>query len=222
MIKTVVFDLDDTLYSELEFVISGFGAVNDYVSKEYSTHGYFEKAKSLFDKGERGTIFNLAMDELGVKYDLTIIETLVKIYREHIPNISLHNDAKWALDQYRGKKKLAIITDGNLVTQENKVESLDISHMFDMILYTDLYGRENWKPSPFPYKKIMEHTGCLGSEQLYVGDNPNKDFIAAKLLEWKTIQVCRPDGIYADAVVNGTHEASMKISSLYELTEFAG
>ena len=33
--KVVVFDLDDTLYKEIEFVKNGFNSVSDYLSKKF-------------------------------------------------------------------------------------------------------------------------------------------------------------------------------------------
>ena len=219
MIKVIVFDLDDTLFPEREFVRSGFQAVGHWMLKKYSVTGFFAAAWSLFEQGKRGQIFNLSLEQLGVEYEPLIIQQLLQVYREHQPKLSLHRDARWAIDYFRGSKQLGIITDGYLTTQRNKVAALEIENNFDIIIYSDLYGRENWKPSPVPYLKVMDFIGGRGSECLYVGDNPHKDFVTAKKLGWITIRICRQDGEYSSVTVEAEYEADLTIFSLTELDE---
>ena len=217
MIKALVFDLDDTLFPEHEFVQSGFQAVGDWISEKYSIPGFFEVAWKLFAAGKRGNIFNLTLEDLGIEYEPFMIQKLLQIYREHQPTLFLHNDARWAINYFKDNQRLGIITDGYLTTQQNKVSALEIEQNFEIIVYTDLYGRENWKPSPFPYLKVMELTGCQGSECVYVGDNPRKDFVTAKKLGWLTIQICRQGGEYSTVRSEPGYEADRTILSLTEL-----
>ncbi len=80
-----------------------------------------------------------------------------------------------------------------------------------------MYGRENWKPSQLSYNKIMEAVRCRGSECIYVADNPRKDFVTAKRLDWMTVQIYREGGEYSSVTTETSHEADIKISSLTEL-----
>ncbi len=217
MIKVVVFDLDDTLFPEHQFVISGFSAVSHWLATKYSVPDFFEVACHFFQQGIRQNIFNLALLELRGEYEPTIIQELVDIYRQHVPTISLYDDAKWAINYFKKYKKLGIITDGYLPTQQRKIEALDINSCFDVIIYSELYGRENWKPSPLSYQKIMEFLGCQGNECVYIGDNPVKDFVTARKLDWLTIQICREGGEYCNITPQKSHEANLKIKSLMEL-----
>lgn len=219
MIKTVVFDLDDTLYPERDYVLSGFSAVNDWFRQHLAVEGFFETAKKLYLDGSRGNIFDLTLQHLKLEDSSAMIQSLIKVYREHKPKISLFNDAKWALGYFRNIKKLGLLTDGYLVSQKNKVASLGIENYFNIVIYSDLYGRNNWKPSQLPYLKIMETLGFLGPEYVYVGDNPAKDFVSAKKLGWQTIQISRPGGEYSSHVPDQIFDAQKKISSLYELKE---
>ena len=197
MIKLLVFDLDDTLFPEREFVRSGFQAVGAWMLNKYSVAGFFEVAWKFFKDGKRGKIFNLTLEQLGVEYGPPMIQELLQIYREHKPTLSLYNDAQWAINYFKKDKQLGIITDGYSITQRNKVEALKIEANFDTVIYSDLYGRENWKPSPVPYLKVMELTGCKGAECIYIGDNPRKDFVTAKNLDWMTVKICREEGEYS-------------------------
>jgi putative hydrolase of the HAD superfamily len=218
MIKAVIFDLDDTLFPEHEFVRSGFKAVSNWVFEKYGWENFLKTAWQLFEAGKRGKIFNDALDILNVEYNSILIGELLEIYREHQPNICLHQDAQWALDYFQASdKQLGIITDGYLITQQNKVKALEIENKLDMLVYSDLYGRENWKPSELPYLKIMELSQLQGCECLYIGDNPRKDFVTANKLNWLTIQICRQDGEYSEVTGENGYEANYRISSLFEL-----
>lgn len=217
MIKIIVFDLDDTLFPEREFVRSGFQAVGEWILNKYGVPGFFEVAWKFFAQGNRGKIFNLVLAEIGIEDNPQIIQELLQIYREHKPQISLFSDARWAIDYFKGHKKLAAITDGYLITQRNKVAALEIASSFEAIVYSDEYGRENWKPSPVPYLKVMELTGFQGSECVYVGDNPHKDFVTAKKLSWLTVQIDRQDGEYSKNRPTPGYEADRTILSLTEL-----
>ena len=217
MIKIIVFDVDDTLFPEREFVRSGFQAVGEWILNKYAVPRFFEFAWKFFVQGNRGKIFNLVLAEIGIEDDPQIIQELIEIYRKHKSQISLYSDARWAIDYFKDHKKLGAITDGYLTTQRNKVEALHIANSFDTIIYSDEYGRENWKPSPVPYLKVMELTGFQGSECVYVGDNPHKDFVTAKKLSWLTVQIKRQNGEYSQTLAAPGYEADRTILSLAEL-----
>lgn len=219
MTKVVVFDLDDTLFPERQFVISGFQAVSDWILSKYSVPGFDVTAESLFKEGCRGNIFDNALAQLNIKYDASLIEEMIKIYRGHKPNISLYNDAEWAISFFRTNTRLGIITDGYLITQQNKVASLGIEAMFDVIVYSDAFGRKNWKPSKVPYLNLMKSLGCTGEHCYYIGDNPAKDFVEAKKLGWQTVQIYRGEGEYSLLICDKAHEAHYKINSLFQLRE---
>lgn len=217
MIRAIVFDLDDTLYPEHEYVLSGFQAVGEWIEEKYSIQNFFQVAEDFFLKGERGNIFNLALHELGTSNVEELVPKLVKVYREHSPDIALFEDARWALEHFRPLKKLGIITDGYLVTQKNKVAALKIEDLFDIIIYTDEFGKEHWKPSETPYRKVMESLSFAGNECAYIADNPKKDFVTARALGWTTIHIRRPSGEYTHHVPAEGYEADKEISSLFEL-----
>lgn len=217
MIKCVVFDLDDTLFPEHEFVMSGFRAVGEWIFQQYTVTGFYDLARQLFEQGKRGNIFNIALEQLAINCETNLIHELVWVYRNHKPEIVLYDDALWAIEYLRLHKLLGIITDGFLQTQRNKVASLDIERYFDAIIYSDEYGRESWKPSQVPYLKLMESLGCRGNECIYVGDNPTKDFVTAKKMGWNTIKISRSQGEYSNIKIERNYEADFKITTLFEL-----
>jgi putative hydrolase of the HAD superfamily len=120
-IRGVVFDLDDTLYPEREFVLSGFRAAAELFEIRHGFGGLFEAAGELFEKGCRGTIFNDALRFLGIEPVPRLVEALVEQYRAHRPKICLYPDGDWALTALRSTCQLAILSDGYLEVQERKL-----------------------------------------------------------------------------------------------------
>lgn len=218
MIKAVVFDMDDTLYPEKEFVKSGFKAIDVFLCNK-GIEGFYKKAIELFEKDFKGKIFDEVLDALNVSYDNTYIEKLIEVYRNHEPKIQLSPDTKQVLKVLGEKYSLALITDGYLQTQRNKVKSLGIESYFDKIVFTDEYGRENWKPSKLPYEIVKKHFDINHNDLVYIGDNVKKDFISAKKLGWTTIQVEREDGVYSNIEVDSEYKAHYQVTSLLEVIE---
>jgi len=156
----VVFDLDDTLYPEHNFVLSGFREVDRHLSQNYQLSGFYDLAKALFQTGLRGTIFDEAVNRLSRNGARTqererLISELVSVYRGHDPDIELFEDANWALNYFRSRRQTALLSDGYLLSQQKKITALGIADQFDAIILSDEYGRSSWKPSPVPYLKCM-------------------------------------------------------------------
>ena len=220
MYRIVVFDLDDTLYSEREYVFSGFATVSEWIANTYDLNGFYEFAVKSFLAGSRGNIFNLFLEqkELLVKDIGLVVQAMVKQYREHQPRITIFEDAMWALEYLGQFVKLALITDGYLEVQQRKVKALGLNHRFEKIVYSDSFGRENWKPSPRPYLEVMKHFGN-NNEYIYIGDNVTKDFVTANKLGWNTININKGTGEYSDCLpVHSDYQAKHKIQSLYEIS----
>ncbi|MGN7941322.1 MULTISPECIES: HAD family hydrolase [Bacillaceae] len=216
--KAMIFDLDDTLFAEKDYIFSGFLAVDKAVQKKLSVSGFYKIAIELFEEGERKYIFNRALDRLNVNYNNKLIHSLLKTYRTHLPDIQLLNDAKWVIENLHDSVKLGIISDGYIDAQYNKVKALNLKNMFHSIILSDRFGRENWKPSKVPYLHVcmalqVEHKDCI-----YIGDNLSKDFITAKSLGWKTVYIERRHGMYPNIIVDEEYQAHYKISDLKELS----
>ena len=220
MTPVIVFDLDDTLYLERDFQFSGFQAVADWLCEFHQIQGFFDVATTLFEQGQRGVIFNLALERLGVEYDSGMIQSLVNVFRNHVPDLTLCEDALWAIQYLRSKDvRSAIITDGFFQTQVNKIQALGLNDIFELIIFTDEYGRERWKPDPFSYRMIMDRLKCQAGECIYIGDNPLKDFVTAKRLGWRTVRIRRNRGEHYNVTVTPQLDADITISTLFELGE---
>ena len=219
MIKAIIFDLDDTLYDEMQFVKGGFRAVSAYLIKNYKIKEEIVNnlLLEILEKHGRGKIFNITLNKLGIK-DEKLIPILVDVYRNHIPNISLYPQVEKILKTLKKQKyKIGLITDGNPYVQRSKVRALRINNYFDCMIFSDDYGIEKRKPDLFPYKKSLKELDIDAKETIYVGDNPYKDFFGAKKIGIHTVRLKK--GYYKEVKLEKTYEANHQIAELNELLE---
>jgi putative hydrolase of the HAD superfamily len=217
MRRVVVFDLDDTLFPEWQFVLSGFRAVDKWLRDTRGVSGFYDHAKALFDARSRGPMFDLVLARLGCSVDNRLTDELVKIYREHRPVLTLYEDARWAIDVFHARGSLGLISDGYLGVQQNKLAALHIAGAFQAVVFSDALGRHCWKPSPRPYQRIMELIPGPSSDFVYIADNPTKDFITARRLGWQTIHIARRDAVYHGVEAASEFQADAVVTSLFEL-----
>jgi len=199
MITTVVFDLDDTLYDEIDFCRSGFRAGAQFIATLSDKHTPDDILATIWDcfiTGDHDSTFDAALRRLGIPYDLNIIGKLVEIYRTHTPTLTLPAESRATLDALTDKYTLGLLTDGYMPTQRLKVQALGIEHYFTAIVYTEELGREFWKPSPRGFEKLIELLHARPEQMAYIADNETKDFIAPNQLGMLTIQLLRPRGLY--------------------------
>ncbi len=191
-LKAVVFDLDDNLYGEKEYIKSGYRAVAKVIPGVYNAADKlwtaFEDKKSAID--EVLLAESIYTDELKQK--------CLSIYRTHIPEIHLYEGVENLFETLRKKGlKLGIITDGRPEGQRAKIKSLNLEAYVDNIIITDeLGGIEFRKPNEKAFYLMREQLGIDFSEMCYVGDNIKKDFIAPDKLGMKSIRILNNDGLY--------------------------
>ena len=203
-IKGVIFDLDDTLYSEKQYVRSGYKKIGDYLGREDAE----EKLWSYFENGRKS--IDEYLSEIGEEDKRA---DCLKIYREQVPEITLYEGVVEMIEELKAKCiKVGIITDGRPEGQRNKIKALGLDSLIDDIIITDeLGGIQFRKPCDIAFR-IMQNRWRLPYEQIvYVGDNPNKDFQACRQLgmRWKYFR--NDDGLYFDGETAG-------MSSILEFT----
>ncbi|MDE6029925.1 MAG: HAD-IA family hydrolase [Clostridiales bacterium] len=195
MIKAVVFDLDDTLYPEYDYVLSGFGAAGDTAQKQYGIAGAKDELAALFAQS-RDKVFDRFAQNHGL--DRACVDSMVEVYRTHTPNLVLSDEVRQTLIELRNRGyKLGIITDGRPNGQRAKIDALGLNELVDEIIITDELGTDCRKPNPKAFTVMAEHLGVTLDQMLYVGDNPQKDFVIGKH-GVKTVRIGN-NGMYADS-----------------------
>jgi len=215
-LKAIIFDLDDTLYPEKEFVMSGFQIVSGYLAKKYKLNPLkiFNILKTDFEKGIRGKNFNLILGKL--KLPKQELKKIITIYRNHKPKIKLYLDAKQLLMYLSKNKKIkmALISDGPVKTQRNKLAALKIDNIFDAVTLSDSLGKKYRKPHQRPFNVTLKKLKIKPKEAIYIADNPQKDFRGAKKLGIFTIRIKRKKGVYTNVEESKKNRADLVITNL--------
>ena len=203
-IKGVIFDLDDTLYSEKDYVRSGYKAVSDYLGG-----GYEEKLWSFFEAGKPA--IDELLTELGREEEK---ETTLCVYRYHKPDIHPYPGVTEMIANLKDKGiKVGIITDGRPDGQRNKLEALGLE-VNDVIITDELGGTQFRKPCDIAFRIMMTRWRLNPADIIYVGDNPAKDFQAPQQLGMRSIFFKNDSGLYSYGSTD--KEAITRIQDLIE------
>ncbi|MCH5327165.1 MAG: HAD family hydrolase [Duncaniella sp.] len=165
----IAFDLDDTLFFEIDFVRSAYQTI----AKRYGGHLLAGMLSALTPAD--------AFDSTGIP-----IEELLSIYRTHFPDIRLPWQSLYTLSVLRRQgHKLALITDGRELTQRNKIEALGLGRFFEPsnVFISESFG--HLKTDGEAFRALM--SSYPGEIYMYIGDNPAKDIAAPRSLGWTTV-----------------------------------
>ena len=219
MIQCVAFDMDDTLYDELDYYKSGLAAVASVMAEDYNLDEtlVFSTLWAVFTGGNHKTTFNATLEELAISYDSDYIRKWVDVLRCHPPQITLPADSRAVLEGLKADYRLALITDGFLPAQKLKARALDIEKYFDFTVFTEELGRAFWKPSTAAFDKMLDEMALQPRQCVYVGDNLLKDFIAPNKLGCETVQVVRAAGLHKDPPADEAAAAKHVLQKLADL-----
>lgn len=184
----IVFDLDDTLYKEQQYVDSGIhavavGADTENVMPEAEAFALIKNAPNVasgFDQLESKA------NSAAISFD---VNRMLEIYRYHIPNISLSEDTQMVLNTLVLRHlAVGIITDGRSETQRAKISSLGLNKYVssENIIISSEIGADKTQATPF---QLMMKRNPAEETFVYIGDNPAKDFYWPNKLGWQTIML---------------------------------
>lgn len=217
-IQAVVFDLDDTLYAERDYVRSGYRAAVGRLRELLGRDEPFEDwLWDRFCAGESAGAFDALSVEFGLSLSDEQTAELVRVYREHEPQIRPRPGAAALLKRLGRRCLLGLLTDGFLPAQRLKLDALALRPLFRAVVFTEEMGRDCWKPSAAGFEAIrgelsVPHGGCA-----YVGDNPAKDFVAPNRLGWRTVRLLCDGQVHAHRPAPAGGEPHVTIRRLDEL-----
>jgi len=191
-IKAVIFDLDDTLYSEKEYVKSGYAKVAEVLSQAKDVQQRLWKA---FE--DKKPAIDCILQEEGITDEETKQKCLAA-YRNQMPDIHLYEGVRELLLKLREKGiKIGIITDGRPEGQRAKLKALGLYELADSVLITDeLGGTQFRKPNDIAFRILQGRFLVPYDSMIYVGDNVTKDFQAPKALGMRYLHFYNEDGLY--------------------------
>ena len=132
MMRMICFDLDDTLYKEIDYLKSAYREIAEYAAGHCHgcsdpvlvvAHKAYVEMLAAYQEGQN------AFEELNKFLGLHLpVSDYLYIYRNHKPKIALSDDVVRMLDSLKEQSvRMGLITDGRSVQQRNKIEALGLS-----------------------------------------------------------------------------------------------
>lgn len=199
-LKAAIFDLDDTIYPEIQYVQSGYRSISLFLNRQRQTNvDYAGWLWQRFIGGESANAFGALSEHFKLNLTDTDTKKLVEVYRNHAPQIKPRDGVIELLEKLRACRiKTGIISDGFLPAQKYKLNALQIADLFDEVIFTESLSpdREFWKPSPKAYEMMADKLSAPHKSCCYISDNLIKDFLAPNQLGWLTILFRTEDQIH--------------------------
>lgn len=177
-IKTVIFDLDDTLFNQKKWI---FYKVRELLRTTRlpieDKNNFLIKFMQLIEEGNKSTPFTILSEEL--KLSIEQRKVLIKEYQSILPSGEfLFKDTLSVLHElHRRGFNLVLLTDNPTQSQQQKINATGLDLLFDAILFTRDYGLE--KPDVSCFKAVAKQTGIPLEKSIMVGDNLYRDIIGA-------------------------------------------
>lgn len=217
MIKAVVFDLDNTL---VDFMAMKRQAIDAAIDAMVDAGLELDRAeiKGRIDAiyKERGMEYQQVFDDLITdifqKIDHRVLASGIIAYRrareaalKPYPHVTAT-----LMELSRRGIKLALLSDAPSREAWLRLCYINFHHIFSTVVTFDDTGER--KPSPKPFKKVLELLGVKPDEALMVGDWPERDIAGAKAVGMKTAFAK-----YGDSFGTTTHDADYELKDVSEL-----
>ena len=178
-------DMDDTLFEERQYVLSGFRAIANHVARwGIRSDEAWLFLQQHFETSGREKIFDHLIQHFLGTVRPELIEELVWAYRDHYPQIHLYPDAAETLKALRSRGRVIIVTDGLTYVQERKFAALELDRLVDRVVFCDAMGFP--KPDPSSLRGRVEQ-GVRNA--LLIGDRPDHDLALAAALGIDSVRV---------------------------------
>ncbi len=189
----VIFDLDDTIYSQKDYDNPALRQVSKYLEKKIFINKelIFKNLRKL-KKVRRGLppklIFNAFLKDKKISKKKNIISKCISLFQYYnCVELKKSKSLKNLIKSTYKKKNLFLVTNGNNKRQMNKIINLGIKKYFKKIFILD--GKKKLiKPSisSVPYLVNFLKTKD-NSKSVFIGDNRDSDRKFAKNLKIKFI-----------------------------------
>jgi putative hydrolase of the HAD superfamily len=192
-LRGILLDLDDTLYAERDYFHSGLVAVAAWLDeREAGTDHLVELQANVAQYGRQGMLDRVPLIPASLPHDDTTVwrKTLLQVYRNHVPTLTLFADVASFLEQCREQDcRLGLVTNGKSCVQWRKLWALNLDRLMDVVVVTDDIDAP--KPSTTPFQVAAQHLGLQVQDCVYIADDASKDFIGPHELGMTTMQLQR-------------------------------
>lgn len=170
----IMFDLDNTLYEETDYLFPGYKKIAEYLGKKWQLNVFdiVNYLLSNFKSDHRSNLFNKMLDEFNVP--LSELPVILNVLRTYVPEnkIQLYPEVHEVFREIKLMLvPLIIITNGNVTQQKNKIRHINWGHFQPMVYFANDFAP---KPSPKIYfdcilPKHSEH--IKKGNKIYIGDS---------------------------------------------------
>ncbi|WAA13156.1 HAD family hydrolase [Fervidibacillus halotolerans] len=223
--ETILFDVDDTLYDQLQPFQQAFHSVfpnltDIPIEKLYVSsrrHG-----EQLFNKSERGEISLLdlhihritaAFRDFNIEIEDEKAVQFQKVYEKAQKQITIFPEIARLFDLLKeNKKQMGILTNGPYQHQLMKVHRLGLTKWIPMenIFVSEAIGSA--KPDPQSFQIVEQKMQIDKEKTVYIGDSFENDMIGAKRVGWSAIWLnhrmrkLRETSVTPDKIVHSPEE----------------
>ncbi len=184
--KIIIFDLDDTIYNEKNFIYPSLKNVSKFLTTKIDIHENEIQKQLLILKNKNQKIFDKFLSNFLVKkinLKSLVKRTINKYQSYNCNNLKNVSSLKNILKFFYKKKKLFLVTNGNRLRQKNKIKKLGINKFFKKIYILD-NDYDYIKPSTKSVNSLKKFIKKIGFKNaVYVGDNKITDKAFAKNLK---------------------------------------
>lgn len=178
--KTIIFDLDDTLYDSRQYWHGVFKDISKYLHSEYNVNERyaFNIFKNVLDekKASHPYIFDDSLKKMGQEEDFEeIVNNCVELYRSYTPKqLNPYPKIEELLRILHNRYKLGILTNEGKRIQKKKIRSLGIGSYFNTVVCCDS-SSEFRKPDAAAFEYTCSLLESQVDKTIYIGDNPKTD-----------------------------------------------
>ena len=215
--RALVLDLDDTLYPERRFALSGYAAVARWLHATQGTPAdtVFAGLVRALRTGRRATAFQDVCR--SVQLDGALLPEMLRVYRHHEPRLRLSDSTLQMLVQARRSWRVGLLTNGLPGIQARKIAALRLESLIDVIVLAEEHGTGVGKPDPAAFEVVLERLGVEPGAAVFAGDDPVRDVAGARNVGMKTIRVRRVGVRVGTAVPEGEAEADAVVTAAREI-----
>lgn len=191
MIKTVILDIDNTLMDFMRMKRAAVDAAADAMIDAGLRLPKQELVEKIFkiywaEGIEDQNIFDKVLTKEFGKVDYKILAAgIIGYKRAKDGHFTLYPHVKMALtDLLKMGVRMGVVSDAPRLSVWLRIVGLGLHHYFEHVVTFDDTGEK--KPSPKPFKKILELMGTEPGEAIMVGDWAERDIKGAKALGMRT------------------------------------
>lgn len=176
--KAIVFDLDDTIYSEIEYLKKAY---------KYISHKVFENEKRInlsvndiyyfliktFINDGRHNIYQKMCSRFNIlKFSIEDFLNCLRTVPLEYNELPIYAPIHEIITINHTKKLLFIMTNGNEKQQENKIKALNIPYKNKIrVIFSSSLGSKFEKPNSFFLDKILSENNLVSSDVIFFGDS---------------------------------------------------